>query len=125
MKMKRLFLLSGFLFAFSSMHAQEADQRLYKSYSTSDIEQIKSEKPESIRMLNYALENACYLAPIPEGKDFGNLPEIKISNLSNLPSFAELGLKIEKSNQYFRVSGSQQLLVVKSEWVLNYEMEKH
>jgi hypothetical protein len=85
---------------------------------------MKSENPESIRMLNYALEHACYLAPIPEGKDLGILPEIQLTNLTDLPSFAELGLKIEKSNQYYRVVGLPQLLVVKSEWVLNYEMEK-
>jgi hypothetical protein len=125
MKMKRLFLLSGFIFAFGSMHAQEADQRLYKSYSQNDIEQLQSNNPESIALLNYALDHACYLSAIPEGKDFSTLPEIHLLNLTDLPSFAELGLKIEKSNQYFKVTGTQQLLVVKSEWVLNYELGKH
>jgi hypothetical protein len=124
MKMKQILLLTGILFTIGVSHAQEADQRLYKSYSSHYLEQLKSENPQMIRVLNYALDHACYLSAIPEGKDFGNLTEISLSSLTELPNFAELGLKIEKSNQYFKVTGSQQLLVVKSEWVLNYELEK-
>jgi hypothetical protein len=123
--MKRLFLLSSFLVVFSIANAQNADQRLYKSYSQDDIEQLLSNNPEAIQLLNYALDHACYLSAVPEGKDFSTLPEIHLSNLTDLPSFAELGLKIEKSNQYFKVTGTQQLLVVKSEWVLNYELGKY
>lgn len=125
MKMKHLLILSGFLLAIGTANAQEADQRLLKSYSQEEIDALRSEDPKNILMLNYALENACYLSAIPDGKDFGQLQEISISDLTKLPDFAILGLKIEKSNQYFKVKGTNQLLVVKSEWVLNYEMEKN
>lgn len=107
----------------TAAYSQSADTRLSKVYSSEELTQLQNENPAKIKMLTYALDHACYFSEIPEGKKI-DLPSIELTNSTTVPCFAELGLKIEEQNQYFRVSGSNKMLVVKSEWVLNYELEK-
>ena len=103
--------------------SQSTDDRLTRVYSTSELTQIQQESPDKLKMLHYALDNACYVSDIPTGKEI-ELPTIQLEDSKQVPCFAELGLRIEEHNQYFRIQGSNKMLVVKSEWVLNYEMEK-
>lgn len=103
--------------------SQEFDNRLLKSYSESELQTIKSESPELIKVLNYALDNACYFSQINEGKDYSDLPSISLKSTSQLPGIDELGLKIEKQNQYYRIEGTDKLLFVKSEWVIQHELK--
>jgi hypothetical protein len=115
--------MAAVFFMSYSAFSQSTEERLSKVYSASELTQIQQESPEKLKMLNYALDNACYIADIPTGKEV-DLPNISLKDTKTTPCFADLGLRIEQQNQYFRIQGSNKMLVVKSEWVLNYEMEK-
>lgn len=118
--MKKLtFSLLLLLFAGVS-HAQNYNKKLLEVYDATELSRLEEEQPEKIAVLNYALDNACYFAA-GQGKDYSNLPSINLASDSKVPCFVDLGLKIENQNQYFRIQGSDKLLVVKSEIVLSYE----
>lgn len=122
--MKIIFTLLLTILVSGAVSAQKNDPRLLSAYSTEELAIIQQEKPEFINVLNYALDNACYFTETGN-KDNSSLQVIEISNLKNVPCFAELGLKITDQNQYFRVKGSDKILVVKSEIVLSFEMKKN
>lgn len=121
--MKKLLTMAVMFFMGYTAFSQSTDDRLSKVYSSSELTQIQQDSPEKFKMLHYALDNACYVSDIPTGKEI-DLPTIVLKDIKQVPCFAELGLRIETQNQYFRIQGSNKMLVVKSEWVLNYEMEK-
>lgn len=120
--MKLLFPLCLTLFLSGSLFSQEIDGRLLKRYTSSELAEMKASNPANYSMLIYALDNALYLADMPEGKDFS--ADVIEVDIENLPSYIELGLEIKKENQYFMVAGQNKLLIMKSEWVLNHEMNK-
>ncbi len=121
--MKTIFTLLLAILVSGAVNAQKNDPRLLSAYSSDELTQIQQEKPEFLNILNYALDNACYFTETGD-KDNGGLEIIEISNTTTVPCFAELGLKITSQNQYFRVKGSDKILVVKSEIVLSHEMKK-
>ena len=116
----RIITTVSFIVFFMSLGlTQEIDQRLLEKYSQIELEDMK---PKHLAMLNYALDNACYISNLPEGKSV-TLETIAVENLE-LINFINLGLDIEAQNQYYKISGQEKMLVVKSEWVLNHEMNK-
>ena len=102
--------------------SQEIDKRLLGKYSEVELADLQLNSPDRLALLTYALDNACYFSDLPEGKSVVletiSLTEIDVINYINL------GLDIEAQNQYYRVEGQDKMLVVKSEWVLNHEMNK-
>ncbi len=119
MKLASAFVL--FLLFSTQVEAQQIDSRLLSRYSEAEIVKMKSENPEDYKMMLYALDNAIYFADRPKGKEV-DLPTISVAG--EHPNFIELGLEIADQNQYFLVEGQDRLLVMKSKWVLNYEMNK-
>ncbi len=117
MKYIVLFLLFFSAFGFSSF-AQKYNPELLKSYSKKELQSIDA---ESIEVLNFAVENATYFTPITENKN-DQLQEIDLSNQQ--VKFTDLGLKILDKTQYFRVKGTNQMLVVKSVNILKLQMKK-
>ena len=99
--------------------SQQIDSRLLQRYSETQLENIRLEQPEEYALLNYALDNAVYFSEIPDEKKV-DLPEVSLPNTE--PTFIDLGLEIKDENQYFVVSGQNKMLIVKSRWVLNHEM---
>lgn len=121
--MKNIFILSFcFLFHLVAL-SQEADSRLSKSYTQKELNEYKTSKREYYRMLVYALDNACYVSPIPAGKEIKEDGVISIDPKS-IPSFTEIGVRIKNQNQYFLIRDTDKMLVVKSEWVLNNELTR-
>jgi hypothetical protein len=104
--------------AFAS--AQQIDDRLLVRFSTDQLENMKKTQPDELDLLSYALDHALYISDAPEGKNHD------LSEISNIEekNFLELGLEIKDTNQYFRITGTNNVLVVKSRWVLNHEMNK-
>lgn len=75
---------------------------------------------EELNLLNYALENAVYITEIPSK----NAIELKtISVPLTILKFTDTGLKIENQNQYFRIEGTDKMMVVKSNYVLQNELK--
>jgi len=120
--MKRLLIFCFPLLTSSLAFSQDYDNRLLKSYSVEELTQIKTEKPADLKVLAYGLENACYFSEAPKGKDVAGIQSIKLTG-TDIPCYADLGLKILDQNQYFMIEGTSKMLVVKSKWVLNHELQ--
>lgn len=101
--------------------SQDFDKRLEKIYSTTQLKTMQKENPEQLRMLNYALDNAFYVIDFPKEKK-NELQKTITYDLKKKASFIELGLTIQKENQYFKINGSDKVLVLKSEWLLLNEL---
>ena len=121
--MKKLIILFLFFTFFSKISfSQMVDKRLEKKYSNKEINQIIKDDPGHYHFLVYALDNACYTIDQPKGKDLTEFTEISLDLKCPL-NFLDLGLEIKDQNQYFIIKGTNKLLVVKSNWVLNHELK--
>ena len=117
--MKNLFSLTLFLLISLVCNAQKADL-LLNSYSNEELESIKENDPGKYDLLIYAVDHATYFSVFDAAKH-GSLNLQELPDLTDLPFFTDLKVKIEDQNQYFYVPQLNKILVVKSEWVLNHE----
>lgn len=121
--MKHIFSLF-FLLSFSLIcTAQKIDDTLLKSYSKEELTKIKNTNPEQYDVLVYAINHGTYVSEYSEEKH-GPLNLKELPSIESLPSFTDLNLKIEAFNQYFYAPKLDKIVVVKSEWVLNFEKSK-
>ena len=121
--MKYIFSLF-FLLSFSLLGtAQKIDKTLLKSYSKEELTKIKNTDPEHYEVLVYAIDHGTYLSEYNEAKH-GQLNLKELPRIESLPYFTDLNLKIEAFNQYFYAPKLDKIVVVKSEWVLNFEKSK-
>ena len=119
--MKKVFILTLALVVSSLAFTQEIDGRLTKKYSQEELKIMINQNPANYKMLVYALDNACYVTDLPKGKADALTGTIDLDTSKKL-SFIDLGLEIKKVNQYFGINGTNKMLVVKSESVLNNEL---
>lgn len=117
---KNLFNLILFFFTFQFAQAQQFNPSLLKSYSKAELVKIEQENPNQLKVLDYAINHACYFIDKPVGKA-AEYPVIETHNGSTI--FTELGLKITDRTQYFIAKETGKLLVVKSLYVLELEMK--
>lgn len=116
----KVFALLGLLLLPVVLYAQEYDSRLLTSYDAETLNALNENDPHTLELLQYALDHGMYFTEYSATKSL-QLPEIEITEA--VQSFADLGLKITDQNQYFRVKNEDRMLVVKSFWVLNNELE--
>lgn len=109
-----------FFFTVQFAQAQQFNPILLKSYSKTELTKIEQENPNQLKVLDYAIANACHYINKPEGKNV-EYPVINTKNQST--NFTELGLKITDRTQYFTSKENGKLLVVKSLYVLELEMK--
>ncbi len=118
----KIFYLAIFATFFPmGIYAQRADARLLNYMTDEEIAEISKENPKELQLISYALDHGLYVANYEPGK--GPLPVIEV-DADKLPNYLDLGLAIADQNQYFRISGRNKVLVMKSRWVLNYELSK-
>jgi hypothetical protein len=122
--MKQILLFTIFLSASNVAVSQEIDARLSTRYTSTELAKLKQNDPAQLRMLSYALDHACYIIDVPKGKESGLTGLIEM-DVNKPIDFLALGLEIQKTNQYLRIKGTEKVLVVKSEWVLNNEMQNN
>lgn len=120
--MKIASFLAFIIISFGSVIAQQIDDRLLSKYSQEELQLMIDTDSKQYQLLDYALDNALYVANYDSAKG-GNFETIMVDS-NSLPTFIELNLSITDRNQYFKIDGEDKLLVVKSTWVLNHEMEK-
>jgi hypothetical protein len=120
--MKTAFILLFSVLISSFSYSQDYDKRLEKLYSVEELTAMQKENPAKIVVLNYALDNAVYTLDLPLEKKSDFTESINY-DFKKKPNFIELGLKIENQNQYFKINGSEKILVIKSEYLLNYELK--
>jgi len=115
--MKNYVVLTLFLFSSCIAFSQKYSSELEKSYSKKEL---KSMSTEELVLLSYALENAVYITEIPSK----NAMELKtIAAPLTIVKFTDAGLKIENQNQYFKIEGTDKMMVVKSNYVLQNELK--
>jgi hypothetical protein len=95
--------------------SQKYNLELLKSYTKKELQSMEQ---STLDILDYGIQNAIYYVEIPNEKSI-QLNEIEVLGAVR---FTDLGLKITNENQYFRIKGSKQMLVVKSQYVLKNEM---
>jgi|SRR5690606_12578534 len=119
--MKRGLLYITFSLLVTIGYSQEVEQKLLKVYSSEEIAEMKKKDAQLYKALINGFDNIYYIAELPSGKETENLPSITIPK-DNF-SFESLGIKIiEDQNQYFKINGTNKLLVVKSGLVLKNEL---
>lgn len=119
--MKTTFILLLSILISSISFSQEFDKRLEKTYTSSQLTTMQKENPAQLNMLNYALDNALYVIDMPKEK-MSEIQKTITYDLKKKATFLELGLTIQKENQYFKINGLDKVLVVKSEWMLLNEL---
>lgn len=122
MKMKRILPLLIFVLITSALRAQEYNPSLLKRYTAQELSQMQQNDPKQFEFVNYAVTNAIYFIDYPSEKAV-ELTSINL-NEENATIY-DLGLNITDQNQYFRINGSNKVMVVKSMWVLNHELNNN
>ena len=120
-----MFLLVGnFAIAQSDL---KIDNRLYGQYDKEYLDDLKANNPEELEYLNYSLDHAFYISPMPKEKSGASeiSGEIEVVDENNI-SLSELKIDIVENNyQYFIIKGKSKLLVVKSKEHILEEMKKN
>ena len=98
------------------------EKELLKVYAKSELNNFKKDS-DQFAVLCYAVDHATHMIDAPKDKDVSAFPEITIKMDQN-PMFTDLNIKISDRSQYFRVAGQNKLLIVKSMYVLQLEMNK-
>jgi hypothetical protein len=102
--------------------AQKASPALSNSYSKTELLAFEQDEQGTINVLNYAIDHACYTVLIPEGKDVSQFSMISLKSKNDI-RFTDYQLQIKDRTQYFKIEGTNELLVVKSINVLKLEMQ--
>jgi hypothetical protein len=120
--MKKLLISALWMFALSlTSYAQQFDERLLVRFSIEQLEALKLSQPEELKLLSYALDHALYTSNSPAEK---GIELAQISYSGDNQTFLDLNLELKDENQYFKIAGSDKVLVMKSRWVLNHELSK-
>lgn len=131
---KHILLLILLAFSSKLIYSQNYNQELLKSYSKKELKEISKSNPNEIKLLNYAIDNACYVVEKPvadKRKEKGDVQHItfpvydgKLNVDLDKIKFTDLGFKIKDKNIYIILSDNNKMLVIKSKWVLQNELDQ-
>tara|TARA_R110002072_G_scaffold929_1_gene7448 strand:+ start:9498 stop:9860 length:363 start_codon:yes stop_codon:yes gene_type:complete len=120
--MKSLYIIIISLLFSSFGYSQEIDARLLKSYTSEELSELIISDNDKYKTLILAIESGVAIFDFPAEKSK------KVTKEITLPkgdfTYLDLGLKIEESNQYFKIKNSNKMLIVKSFYVLKHELNK-
>ncbi|HAA00728.1 MAG TPA: hypothetical protein DEP18_08930 [Flavobacteriales bacterium] len=126
--MRTIALFILFLFAGILAQAQKSDwdQRLESAYTVKELTEMKKSDPSKLAFLNAVATKGWVIMDLPSEK--GSATEIRgsitVPDQKNVNLFA-LNLFPEKTNwQYYRISGTDKMLVVYSEDHIRSQMNK-
>ncbi len=115
--MKKIFF-STFIFCSSfAVFSQKYNVDLEKSYSKSELKKMNA---DDLILLEYAMTNGFYITALPS-KESSEIKELNFT--SEVKKFTDIGLRIENQNQYYKITGTDKMLVVKSKYVLQNELK--
>jgi hypothetical protein len=117
--MLRFVIIFTFLSLYFVSYSQKYNAELLKSYTENELDGFDN---QTIEVLEFAINNAAYFTPLPQGKEV-DLKEIEVN--SETVKFTDLGLKIEDKTQYYRIKGTSKMLVIKSLTILKLQLNKH
>lgn len=119
--MKKLLLSSLLLFFFTAnSSAQEIDSRLLVKYSKAEVEKMIKKDPAHYQFLINALNRGIFITEIPSEKEAG----IKFDGTLNIDpnathTFLTLGKEILDIGQYYRIKGTNKMLVIQPKVALD------
>ncbi len=112
--MKKLLLAFSLFFTIgSSLVAQEIDNRLLVKYKKSELKKMMIENPSEYQFQINALNRGMFISDIPteKGKDIVFDGEIKL-NLEKEHTYLSLGKEIIDRYQYFKIKGTNKMVVI-------------
>ncbi|MCT4580932.1 MAG: hypothetical protein N4A35_05900 [Flavobacteriales bacterium] len=104
----------------------EPDSRLTVKYTKSELQELKSNDQEQLEFLNFCIDNAYTIMPFPEEKAAASeiRGSVTLGNMNEI-NFFSLGYELEEENwQYYRINGSQKMLVIFSKEEVLRRMKK-
>ncbi len=112
--MKKLLLALSLIFMIgTNLEAQEIDSRLLVKYKKSEIKKMMNENPTEYQFEINALNRGMFISEIPteKGKDIVFDGEIKL-NLEKEHTYLSLGKEITDRYQYFKIKGTNKMVVI-------------
>jgi hypothetical protein len=112
--MKKLLLAISLIFMIgTNLEAQEIDSRLLVKYKKSEIKKMMAENPSEYQFELNALNRGMFISEIPaeKGKDIVFDGEIKL-NLEKEHTYLSLGKNIIDRYQYFKIKGTNKMVVI-------------
>lgn len=103
------------LFCFSSIYAQsDFDERLLVMFDESQITQFQQSDSPALDYWTFYLDNSYEIVDRPEGKNVGDIEELKIKNLEKF-NILDSNLTMDRhAPKYYRIKGSDKMLVLLS-----------
>lgn len=111
--LRKITLVLTFFLSFSALYSQDYDKRLLLKYTEQEILKIKTEDPGEYKFLINALDRGMFIAEIPtqKGKDVKFNGTIQL-DLNKTHTFLSIGKEITKSYQYYKIEGTEKMLVI-------------
>ena len=101
--------------------AQTGDNRKVSEVQT--IEQLQSTNPTEYKeVVAYAEKHGSQIMDLPKGKDARLNGEISMEK-AQLIDPLKMGLTVPSANEYYRITGTDKMLLLKSLYVLQQEMK--
>ncbi len=90
------------------------DPRLQVKFGEERLADLQKEHPSVIEYWTFYLDHAYYVADLAPEKDAGELPSVKIDDLSQINILALDVHPMENGNRIYRIEGTDKLLVMYS-----------
>lgn len=113
------------LFSFTSVFAQNMDERLLVKYNKAEIETMMKSQPAEYQFLINALDKGMFISEIPFEKN----ENISFDGTLNIDpygshNFLTIGKEIKDRYQYFKISGTTMMVVILPRIYLDSELQK-
>lgn len=119
--MKHILLIAVCMTFSGLSFGQNSENETIKKVQT--LEQLKKDAPSDYKaVLEYASTHGSAIVNLPQGKDSKLNGSITMDK-SQLIDPLKMGLTIPTANQYYRIEGTDKMLVVKSLFTLQEEMK--
>lgn len=109
---QKLVLLGLLFFTANHVSAQNYDPRLEPFYTNEQIQELLENDKETYQFLIKALDKAIFIADIPQEKTPVEYAGILAIDPNATHTFLSLGLEITDRYQYFKIEGTEKMLVV-------------
>jgi len=109
---KKIIFAGLFLFTAVEVSAQNHDPRLEPYYSAEQIQELLENDKETYQFLINALNKAIFIADIPQEKTPVVYNGTLSIDLNETHTFLSLGLEITDRYQYYKIEGTEKMLVV-------------
>lgn len=115
---KTLLSLGFFLCVGLSSYGQQTTKRPLKQISVDQKAPALTKEMEQ-----YAIANGSFITTeVNKGEPVDYVGEIAMETAKKVNP-ADMGIKITENDQYYKITGTNQMLVVKSTWALDGEMK--